>query len=151
MTPKKILLCTDFSDNSLPARNLALAYGEAFGAGIVVLHVIDSWAGFPAYSESMPLDVRDVIRKLDETAKAKLEEVAEECERAVGQVKTLVSIGVPAEEIVRVAWQEGADLIVMGTHGWTGFKHMLLGSVAEKVLRTADCPVLVVRSPGEQA
>jgi len=149
MVPKKILLCTDFSDNSLPARNLALAYGEAFGAGIVVLHVIDSWAGFPSYAESMPLDVREVIRNLDEAAKAKLEEVAEECKDVVSQVRTQSSVGIPAEEIVRVAREEDADLIVMGTHGWTGFKHMLLGSVAEKVLRTADCPVLVVRSQGK--
>jgi nucleotide-binding universal stress UspA family protein len=52
--------------------------------------------------------------------------------------------GVPAQEIVRVADEESADLIVMGTHGWTGFKHLLLGSVAENVLRTAGRPVLVV-------
>jgi nucleotide-binding universal stress UspA family protein len=149
MTPKKILLCTDFSDNSLPARDLALAYGKAFGAGIVLLHVIDSWAGFPAYSESMPLDVREVVRKLDESAKANLDAVADECKGVVSQVRTHSSVGIPAEEIVRVAREEGADLIVMGTHGWTGFRHMLLGSVAEKVLRTADCPVLVVRSPGK--
>jgi len=146
MTPKKILLCTDFSDNSVPARNLARTYGQAFGAEIVVLHVIDSWAGFPAYSENMPVDVREVFRKLEESAKASLDAVANECQGAASGVRTQTSIGVPAEEIVRVADEERADLIVMGTHGWTGFRHMLLGSVAEKVLRTAGCPVLVVRS-----
>ncbi len=149
MTPKKILLCTDFSDNSLPARNLALEYAKAFGAEIVVLHVIDSWASFPAYSENMPLDMRVVVKNLEESAKGNLDAVADECKLVIGQVQTRARVGVPAEEIVEFAKEENTDLIVMGTHGWTGFKHMLLGSVAEKVLRMAAGPVLVVRSPRE--
>jgi universal stress protein A len=146
MTPKKILLCTDFSENSLPAQNLALEYGKAFGAEIVLLHVIDSWAGFPVYAENVPVDVREVVQNLDESAKANLDSVAVRCKDVLDKITTHSTVGVPAEEIVRTAQSEAADLIIMGTHGWTGFKHMLLGSVAEKVLRMAHCPVLVVRS-----
>ena len=68
------------------------------------------------------------------------------------KAKACYRIGVPAEEIVQVAKEESADLIVMGTHGWSGFRHMLLGSVAERVLRAAACPVMVVRhSPPDSA
>lgn len=149
MLPKKILFCTDFSENSLPARNLALEYGKAFGAELVVLHVIDSWTGYPAYAESAPVDVREVVRALDEAAKTNLEALAKECQEVIPAIKTITSVGVPAEEIVRVCTEEKVDLIVVGTHGWTGLRHMLLGSVAEKVLRTSECPVLVVRGARE--
>jgi universal stress protein A len=79
----------------------------------------------------------------------KLEQVAKELGKQRGPVKTFLSTGVPAEEIVRVANQDSTDLIVMGTHGWSGVRHMLLGSVAEKILRSAPCPVLVVK-PSEK-
>ena len=149
MTPRKILLCTDFSENSVHARNVALEYGKVFGSEVVVLHVIDSWSGLHAYAENAPVDVRDVIQALEQAAQTKLVEVAEECHKTVPGTTTRTSVGVPAEEIVDVCAEEGADLIVVGTHGWTGLKHMLLGSVAEKVLRTATCPVLVVRASEE--
>ncbi len=61
-------------------------------------------------------------------------------------IKTLSRIGIPANEIVRLVEEESIDLIVMGTHGWTGFKHLILGSTAENVVRTAKCPVLTVKS-----
>jgi len=108
--------------------------------------VIDSWAGFPIDS----VDILAVVGKLEDFAKAQLEQLAKELGRNNGQVETRLTIGIPAEEIVEVANKDSVDLIVMGTHGWTGIRHMLLGSVAEKVLRMATCPVLVVRpsSPG---
>ncbi len=62
-----------------------------------------------------------------------------------------VGVGKPAEEILRVAREEGVDLIVMGTHGHTGLRHLLLGSVAEEVTRHAPCPVFTIRCQGEAA
>jgi universal stress protein A len=141
MIPKKILFCTDFSENSERACRCAAEYSKAFGADLTVIHVIESWAGFPVDRE----DVLGVVHKMEETANNRLELLAKELGTKNGNMKTHSTIGVPAEDIVLAAKQEHADLIVMGTHGWTGVRHLLLGSVAEKVLRTAGCPVLVVR------
>jgi universal stress protein A len=145
MTPTKILFCTDFSENSESAGKCALEYSKAFGADLTIIHVIDSWAGFPAYDYGVPQDIRNVVHKLEGGVEAQLEAMVRTFSQAKVKAKACHRIGVPAEEIVQVAKEESADLIVMGTHGWSGFRHMLLGSVAERVLRAATCPVLVVR------
>ncbi|HUV14514.1 MAG TPA: universal stress protein, partial [Acidobacteriota bacterium] len=67
---------------------------------------------------------------------------------SVVKSRTMVSYGDPAKEIVRIAEEESVDLIVIATHGLTGWQHLVFGSVAEKVVRTAKCPVLTVRCPG---
>jgi universal stress protein A len=146
MIPKKIVFCADFSENSARAGRYAAAYAKVFGSEVTVLHVIDSWAGFPSYAESVHLNVLEVTRALETSAKAQLEDLAAAMSKDVSKVATRCIMGVPAEEIVKTAEQESADLIIMGTHGWSGFRHLLLGSVAEKTLRTASCPVLVVKS-----
>lgn len=146
MDDKAIVFSTDFSQSSKAAGKHAMELAKAFGAPLLIVHVLDSWAGFPAYEDSVPQDVRDVVLGMEEEAERKLESLAEEFRKEVGSVKTRCRIGVPAEEIVSSADEESAQLIVIGTHGWSGFKHLLLGSVAEKVLRMANCPVLVVRS-----
>lgn len=146
MLPKKVLFCTDFSENSEEAQRHALEYANALEAELIVLHVLDLWAGVPTYNEGLYVYVRDAVGRLEEAARSKLEELGKICGASVKKVTTLCVMGTPAEEIVRVANDQGVGLIVMGTHGWTGLRHMLLGSVAEKVLRTARSPVMVVRS-----
>ena len=145
MIPKKILFCTDFSENSEPAGQYAAEYAAVFDADLSIVHVIDSWAGYPWYTEGAPQNILTVVKHLEELTTVKLEQVAKELGKKKESVKTFLSNGVPAEEIVRVAEQESIDLIIMGTHGWSGVRHMLLGSVAEKILRAAPCPVLVVK------
>ena len=145
MSAKKILFATDFSENSVRAGEWVLDYSKEVGAEIVILHVIDSWAGIPAYTQGVPIDVQHMIRSMEESTKAELERVAKDFEAKGVKVATCYSTGVPAEEIVQTAIDEDADLIAMGTHGWGAAAHMLLGSVAEKVLRSAKCPVLVAR------
>lgn len=142
MIPSKILFCTDFSENSETAGRCAVEYARVFGADLAIMHVIDCWAGFPGDPE----EIFRIVHNLEESVNNKLETMAMEFRKKDGQVKTLSTIGVPAEDIVKAADREHVNLIVMGTHGWTGVRHLLLGSVAEKVLRTATCPVLVVRS-----
>ncbi len=149
MAVKNILFCTDFSENSVPARQMAVECAQVFQADLAILHVVDMWAGFPAYEDRVPIDVQELVRRTEEAVASDLESLANELGRTLGEVKTYSGIGIPAREIVRLAEEEGMDLIVMGTHGWTGFKHMLLGSVAENVLRTAKCPVLIVRSSAQ--
>ena len=146
MIPAKILFCTDFSENSESAQRYALDYAKALSSRLLVLHVVDLWAGVPAYDEGVYVYVREAIARLEETARARLEELQKTCSDSIENVTTLCRTGIPAEEIVRVAEEQEAGLIVMGTHGWTGLKYVLLGSVADKVLRTAQCPVMVVRA-----
>lgn len=143
MIPKKILLCTDFSGNSEPAAETALDYAKAFGADLILAHVINpSLLRYPSL-EDLPLagvDVKAVEQRLTQS----LENMAENCRKKIANVKTTLREGVPANEIVNLANEQDVDLIIMGTHGWTGLSHLLVGSTAENVLRTAHRPVLTV-------
>jgi len=68
MVPKKILLCTDFSENSRPAREVAIDYAQAFGAGLVILHVVNSSRlGFPAFEMAVPVNVQEVLKAIEES------------------------------------------------------------------------------------
>jgi universal stress protein A len=147
MIPKRILLCTDFSENSVAAREHAIDYAVAFGASLSILHVVNSSRlGFPAFEVGVPFDLQEVLKGIEESVKKAFEIMVQECGSSVRDVKTYSRIGVPANEIVRFAQEESVDLIVMGTHGWTGFRHLILGSTAENVVRTATCPILTVKS-----
>jgi universal stress protein A len=150
MLPRKILLCTDFSDNSKPAGQHAMEYARAFDADLVILHVINSSRiGYPSLEEGMPVDIRAALSDIQQSVEKALSLIATECRKELTQVQTSVRIGTPASEIVRFAEEESIHLIVTGTHGWTGFKHLLLGSTAENVVRTARCPVLTVKSSSQ--
>jgi universal stress protein A len=152
MRPKRILFCTDFSENSRPARGHAVEYAHAFGAKLLILHVINSsQIGYPSLEETVPADIREVLQKMQEPVDKALELIGGECRKTVGQVDVYSRIGIPANEIVRFAEEESVDLIVTGTHGWTGFRHLILGSTAGNVVRSAGCPVLTVRAPIEDA
>lgn len=149
MAVKKILLCLDFSENSRHAGRLAREYVEAFDAEIEVVHVVQSLPSYASTEAGGQVEIIQAFRRIEETARQELAEAAVEFQRPGHEVLSHLGMGDPAEEIVRVAEEGAVDLIVMGTHGWTGFRHLLMGSVAEKVLRTAKCPVLVVRSAEE--
>ncbi len=148
MIPRKILFCTDFSENSRAAQQLAVEYAQAFGAQLVILHVINSSRiGYPSLEERIPVDIKETIDRIQGAVEKALGLVCSECASLPVDVKTSSRIGIPAREIVRYAQEESVDLIVTGTHGWTGFKHLVMGSTAENVVRTATCPVVTVRSP----
>ncbi len=97
------------------------------------------------------MDLHELAVNIQESVMTDLDEMAKEFASEVPEVTTHCKIGAPPQEIVKLAGELEVDLIIMGTHGWTGFKHMLLGSVAENVLRLAKCPVLVVKSPAAYA
>ncbi len=150
MIPKKILLCTDFSGNSLPARVLAVEFAEKFDAKLIILHVVNSSRlGYPAFEVGVPFDLQAVLRAIEDSVQRNFSEIEEECCKSLKEVQTVSRIGIPSNEIVKLADEEAVDLIVMGTHGWTGFKHLILGSTAENVVRIAGCPVLTVRASSE--
>ena len=144
MLPKKVICCTDFSDNSEPARKLAVDYAKAFGAQLCLVHVIDS-ASFPNYVDWVGDEIDQILSRTKNIAETKLQEVANKC-ADVKDIKTCCEIGSPADKIVDLAKDEAADLIVMGTHGHSGVKHLVMGSIARSVLRTAHRPVLIVEA-----
>lgn len=149
MIPRRILFCTDFSENSRNARQYAIEYAKAFKAQLHVLHVINSsQIGYPSMSEAIPIDIRAALEGIEESVDTALSLLHDECASEGAEPKTHTRIGLPAYEIVDFANENSIELIVMGTHGWTGLKHLVMGSTAENVVRTATCPVLSIK-PGE--
>jgi len=139
---KKILVPIDFSDCSRKALQYALAFAKEHEAAITLLYVVPP----PAYpvGEFGGLEYGNLISDMRTGGEKQLAELAAEIGHAV-TVESEVRTGGPAAEIVAAAQESAADIIVISTHGHTGFKHVLLGSVAEHVIRGAPCPVLVVR------
>jgi nucleotide-binding universal stress UspA family protein len=146
MIPKKILFCTDFSENSRPAWELAVDYAKAFGAHLLILHVID-FPGYVDWSEKL----HELVEAAERVANERLQLMAKECAPLVQDVQTYCRTGTtPAGEIVALVQEESVDLIVVGTHGRTGVKHLVMGSVARSVLKTAHRPMLIVEAPVEK-
>jgi universal stress protein A len=147
MIPKKIVVCTDFSENSVPARIAAIEYAKAFGARLLILHVVNTrHIGYPGISSRLPEEIAGVEETIRQGVEEELELIANDSRREIEDVKAYSSTGSPAQEIVKFAEEHSAGMIVMGTHGWTGAQHLIMGSTAENVVRTASCPVLTVRS-----
>jgi nucleotide-binding universal stress UspA family protein len=145
LTLKTVLVPTDFSEASESALRYGKAMAEAFGASLHVVHVMEdllahAWAA-EVYVSSMP-QLRDEIEK---ESRQRLGALIAEDERERFRVQTELLAGNPFIEIIRYAKAHEVDLIVMGTHGRGPIAHMLLGSVAEKVVRKSPCPVLTVR------
>ncbi|AFM22989.1 universal stress protein UspA-like protein [Desulfomonile tiedjei DSM 6799] len=144
--PKRILYCTDFSHNSLPARGYAIEFARAFDAELIVLHVVNTkQIGFPSL-ESVPADMEQQLLEIQKSAEKALQLLEKELSRSVDNVQSRLRTGTPFYEIVKCASDEAADLIIMGTHGRTGFPHLIIGSTAENVVRTSQIPVLTVKS-----
>lgn len=142
---QRVLVPTDFSECS----QLAVTYGcelaQRFGAELHLLHVVQD--AFPLVPEAGMLTVSHVeyMAQLIESSKQELDRLPIP-QTFQGRVSArTVEVGAPFVEIIRYAREQVIDLIVIGTHGRTGLVHMLMGSVAEKVVRKAPCPVLTVR------
>jgi nucleotide-binding universal stress UspA family protein len=145
MVPKKILLCLDFSQYSDRTRDVALNYAKNFGARLLVLNVVNT----RFFSHPAIMDLPSYGRAFDEAqevAQNKLNEVAASIKNEIQDVRAFSRIGVPGEEILKLAAEESVDLIIMGAKGRTGFSRMLLGSAAETVVKSAPCDVLTIRA-----
>lgn len=141
---KRILVAVDFSETSDRAFDYALSLARVFGAEVVALHVLDDPF---LYAPTTGQEWRD---EFEIAAQGKLEAMlnTHACEGVA--VTPVMKPGAPFLEIIQHADAEDCDLIVVGTHGHGPIKHMLLGSVAEKVVRKAKHPVLVVRPDQHQ-
>jgi nucleotide-binding universal stress UspA family protein len=145
---KKILVATDFGE----AADAALRYGRAlarsFNAVVDVLHVADDTATRPFAGEGYVGVLPDVQKDIEESARRRLHALVIDNDPDPLPVRTvIVTSNTPAAAIVQYAKDGNVDLIVIGTHGRSAMAHLLMGSVAERVVRTAGCPVLVVRHP----
>jgi len=139
---RTLVVTTDFSANSTVAIQPAVAIAEKFGARIVLIHVIEA----PSTDPTHP--VKEALNGLIEMAREQLEEYgAREIGERVAWAPE-VATGPAYLAITDAARRHEADLVVVSTHGRTGVLHLLLGSVAERVVRTAPCPVLTVRVAG---
>jgi universal stress protein A len=147
---KRLLVPTDFSEPSTIALQYAKAFAQTFQAALHILHVIEERT--LAYGEMIsgslpPLDLSDILERTERDVRDRLNHVLTEAERETYEVHLVTLVGSPFVEIVRYAKAKEIDLIVMGTHGRGPIAHLLMGSVAERVVRKAPCPVLTVRHP----
>jgi len=143
---KNVLVATDFSDVSDTVISYGRQLARNFGARLHLVHVVDNpmlWSSI----EGVTINVPAILAELQEAAGERLRKRLTEQDRVDLQAKAVVLTGnVPAYAIVDYAKEANIDLIVMGTHGRGMVAHLLLGSVAEKVLRLAPCPVLTVKN-----
>ena len=146
MQIRSILLPTDFSECGNFARSYAASLARKFGASIIAVHVIEPMVPTVGYSGmTEPLPIADIADQLETSAERELPRIAEGEECAGLEIEEVIVHGEAAAEIVRVAKERNADLIVLSSHGRTGLGRILFGSTAEAVVRHASCPVLVVK------
>ncbi len=146
-SPKKILVPSDFSESSDNALKEAVDIAEKFGSSIVLLHVISSDMVQCADHYCLSADLMQQIEEDSIRASRQRLEKAVNAIIASRGIEIVFDIqrGVPSETILAEQKRVGADLIVIASHGRTGLKKLLLGSVAEKVVRNAECQVMVVK------
>jgi universal stress protein A len=142
---KRILATTDFSEHSVVALRYAAEFSRAFGAEVLVCHVLerpDFLGQLPPVGEGyFPPNLPEIQEK-----QARIHCEQQLAQTGLSQARVVIRMGTPYLEIVNAAKEEDVDLIVIGTHGRSAIAQLLLGAVAEKVVRLAPCPVLTVRS-----
>jgi nucleotide-binding universal stress UspA family protein len=144
---RRILVPTDFSKYSMAAVTYGAALAEKFGAELYFLHVVQDLALFIPDAVAIVPPILPPIEQFTQAAHEALDRLVHENKLEHLSVQRLVREGNPFSEIIRFAKESDIDLIVMATHGHSGLAHVLLGSVTERVVRKAPCPVLTVRHP----
>lgn len=148
MTAEHFLVPVDFSEYADHAIDYAVSLAQRLQARLTLLHVIQPLiVGGADMGMGLPYAY---VQQLEEEIGQSMQTCLDRVHAAGLQGEGIVVHGIPWHEIVNTAKNRHHDLIIMGTHGRTGLKHVLLGSVAEKVVRLAPCPVLVVRPPENQ-
>lgn len=144
---KNLLVATDFSDVSEVALTYGRALARAFGATLHIVNVVEKFyvvSGIEGYIT----DAEGLRQSIEQDARRQLEgTITDDDRQRLGAKTVLVSSDKPALAVVKYAKDTSIDLIIIGTHGRGGMAHLLLGSVAERIVRLAPCPVLTVRHP----
>jgi len=140
----KILIPIDFSPCSEKALQYSVPFAARFGSQIVLLHVVETYPADPFIGGEV---IAEENARRSELARRELDLWAERLKNLnCKNVTCLLRVGKPFAEINHAARETGADLILLSSHGYTGLKHIYLGSTAERVVRHSNCPVLVVRN-----
>ncbi len=144
---RMILVAVDFSENSRIALDWAMALADKLGAKVVVFHAFEIPEVMKEPAQRHVLLNKDMMDRAKEEVVMELQAFTDKYDEDKISVAPEIGEGKPFVEIIQAAKTYDIDLIVMGTHGRTGLKSMLIGSVAEKVVRKAHCPVLTVKHP----
>ncbi|MFH1302072.1 MAG: universal stress protein [Planctomycetota bacterium] len=148
MLPLKKILCpTDFSEPSYEALKAANEIAACFSAELILVHAVTPIPVIPIHDDPTSFNLPLYEKEMETSARKSLDQVASEKISRDINIRTLVIQGEPASQIVRLATAENTDLIVIATHGLTGWRKFMFGSVTEKVIRLATCPVLSIRVP----
>ena len=144
----KLILCpVDFSEFSSTAYRYALSVAEHYHAKLVVQHIVELWR-YPSAGFAASVSLYDEFcQSLCESGKEHLQEFVKNYARDGTQLELVVHQGMAPDSILSFAQANKADVIVMGTHGRRGYDRLMLGSVTDRVMRSASCPVLAVRNP----
>jgi nucleotide-binding universal stress UspA family protein len=142
LSVKKILIPTDGSDYSMRAAQYGISAAKLLGAEVIIIYVIDT----VVLDQISKITARENVEiELKQDGERYIKYIAGLAERSGVKASRLIVTGRPFEQIVHIAKSLGANLIVMGTYGRKGAERILIGSVAERVIEYASCPVLVVR------
>jgi nucleotide-binding universal stress UspA family protein len=150
LTINKILCPLDFSEPSYEGMKAAIELAKQCSAELVLLHVVAPVPSIPGASTPTGFHIPTVLQEIEASAKNALDNLIAESAFNELDVRPMVVIGTPSDEIVRMAEVGNADIIVIATHGMTGWRRMIFGSVAERVVRGASCFVLTVPAPPEE-
>lgn len=141
---KRILVPIDFSEHSKNALQYAISFAKQYNAELILTYVIEPTI-YPADFSFGQVAVPNIENELCERGRLELDHLVETQIAGILPARTMIRTGKPFLEIIKTASEEYVDLIIIATHGHTGVEHLLFGSTAEKVVRKAPCPVLVVR------
>jgi universal stress protein A len=145
---KKILVATDFSEPSEAALTYGRELARQFGATLLVIHVADDVFAGAAGGDGFVFSDPALQTDVNEAARKRAEALLSDEDRTMLRARTvIIPSNTPADAIADYAWQAKVELIVIGTHGRGAIAHLFMGSVAERVVRIAPCPVLTVRHP----
>jgi len=146
---KKILSPTDFSEPSLIAVGAAAEMAGRDGAEIILIHVVSPLPASPHPGALHAFDTAAYLQEMLTYGRESMERLIKEKFPSGVSVRSIVLAGNPSDEITRAAEDENVDVIVIATHGLTGWRRLVFGSVAERVVRLASCPVLAIPAPQE--
>lgn len=148
---KRIIAPTDFSEPSVEGLRNAIELAEKFNAELTIVYVIEPpvWSGL-AYSPT-GYNPPDITESLKEEATKNMDKLRSELVPEHVPCHLLILEGKPADQVVRLSIEQAANLIVIATHGYSGFHRFVFGSVTERVVRTATCPVLTIRPQIQKA
>jgi len=141
-----ILFANDFSENSEHAFDYAITLAKKFDSRLIIIHVINEPVDLRGFYVPH-ISFETLEKEITESAEKMMEKFRRTKIKDFSKCETVVISGIPYEEIIKKAEETKAGLIVLGTHGRKGLDHILFGSTAERVVRTAPCPVMTVRLP----